>query len=203
MSVPWVFASRNANKRKEVEDALRAVGVVLLPPGGASEPGEVEETEATFEGNALLKARAWALSTGCPALADDSGLIVDALGGRPGVHSARYGGAGLTDAQRWVLLLEELRGVAGPARSARFVAALAWVSPAGEEQVFHGTLEGAIAEGARGAGGFGYDPVFVLPDGRTLAELPRLEKAQLSHRAKALAALIVWWRGRAAAAGEK
>ena len=153
----------------------------------------MDETEDTLEGNARLKARAVAAVAGEPAVADDTGLEVDALGGRPGVYAARYAGEAATYADNVAKLLDELDGVADPAdRTARFrtVALVAW--PDGREVVAHGVVEGHIAVEARGAGGFGYDPVFVPHDGdgRTFGEMTAEEKAVVSHRARAFAALV-------------
>jgi len=148
-----------------------------------------EETADTYAGNALLKARAAASLTGCVVLADDSGLEVDALGGAPGLRSARYGGPGLDDAGRVRLLLDALRAVPAAERTARFRCVIALIEPDGRERLVEGTVEGCIAEAPRGKGGFGYDPVFFYPPlGRTLAELTEEEKARVSHRAHAVAA---------------
>jgi XTP/dITP diphosphohydrolase len=138
--------------------------------------------------NALGKARAAARLSGAVALADDSGLEVDALGGRPGVSSARYGGAGLSDADRCAALLAELSAVASERRTARFRCVVALVSSDGSEEVVEGVVEGRITDAPRGAGGFGYDPVFCYPPlGRTFAELDPALKNGVSHRGKALA----------------
>jgi XTP/dITP diphosphohydrolase len=148
-----------------------------------------EETADTYAGNALLKARAAVPITGCLVLADDSGLEVDALGGAPGLRSARYGGPGLDDAGRVRLLLDALRAVPANERSARFRCVIALVAPDGREWLVDGTVEGRIAEAPRGCGGFGYDPVFFYPPfGRTLAELTEAEKSRVSHRARAVMA---------------
>jgi XTP/dITP diphosphohydrolase len=145
-----------------------------------------EETGATYRDNALLKARAAAAATGHTALADDSGLEVDALGGEPGVRSARFGGAGLDDAGRTTLLLKRLAARPGDARSARFRCVIAIVDATGRERVVEGTVEGVIAPAPRGSAGFGYDPIFVYPPlGRTFAELTSDEKLRVSHRAAA------------------
>lgn len=152
---------------------------------GAAVP---DETADTYAGNALIKARAAAGLTGCLVLADDSGLEVDALGGAPGLRSARYGGPGLDDAGRVRLLLDALRAVPAAERTARFRCVIALVEPDGRERLVKGTVEGRIAEAPRGKGGFGYDPVFFYPPlGRTLAELSEAEKARVSHRARAVA----------------
>jgi XTP/dITP diphosphohydrolase len=152
---------------------------------GAAAP---EENEATYRGNSLLKARAAARLTGQWSLGDDSGLEVDALGGAPGVHSARYGGPGLDDAGRRARLLEALRDVPGEDRTARFRCVIAIVDPAGREWVVEGVAEGMITRAPRGDGGFGYDPLFYYPPlGRTFGELSDEEKSHVSHRALAAA----------------
>lgn len=176
-----MLATRNPGKVREVQEAIADldVQVITLDP---TLP-EVEETEPTFVGNALLKARAACAAMGHLALADDSGLVVDALNGEPGVYSARW--APTTD-ERNDKLLARLQGVPDPQRTARFVSAIAMVAPDGREAVVEGYLEGHIGHGRRGTGGFGYDPLFVLPDGRTLAELSIAEKNAISHRGKAL-----------------
>jgi XTP/dITP diphosphohydrolase len=148
-----------------------------------------EETEDSYRGNALLKARAAAGFSGLLALADDSGLEVDALGGLPGVRSARFGGPGLDDAGRCRRLLEVLREVPDEQRTGRFRCVIAVVEPHGREDVVDGVVEGVILTAPRGKGGFGYDPLFFYPPlGRTLAELSETEKAAVSHRGRALAA---------------
>ena len=152
---------------------------------GAAAP---EENETTYRGNALVKARAAARLTGAWALGDDSGLEVDALGGAPGLHSARYGGPGLDDAGRRALLLEALRDVPDEARTARFRCVIAIVDPDGREWVVEGVAEGTIVSAPRGEGGFGYDPLFYYPPlGRTFGELSDEAKSRVSHRARAAA----------------
>lgn len=180
-----VVASKNPDKVREVEEVLASLDVPVEVVGGLDWP-EVEETEPTLEGNALLKARAVAAATGVPALADDTGLEVDALGGAPGVRTARYAGEEASYADNVRRLLEELRGVSD--RTARFRTVVALVRPDGREVVAEGVLEGRIAEEPRGSGGFGYDPVFEV-GGRTLAEMGSAEKHAISHRARALRAL--------------
>ena len=156
--------------------SLREVPGASLPP----------ETGATYVENALIKARAAHRLTGHAALADDSGLEVDALGGAPGLHSARFGGPGLDDAGRVALLLERLRTVPREQRTARFRCVIALVDEAGRERTVEGVAEGAIATAPRGDGGFGYDPVFFYPPlGRTFGELSDHEKERVSHRALA------------------
>ena len=155
-----------------------------------------DETGQTYHDNARLKARAAGALTGMLALADDSGIEVDALGGAPGVHSARFGGPGLDDAGRTALLLERLRGVPPTARTARYRCVIALVWPDGRERTVEGTAEGVITLAPRGAGGFGYDPVFEDPAlGRTFAELTPEEKAAVSHRGRAVRAAAALLRG--------
>jgi XTP/dITP diphosphohydrolase len=159
---------------------------LLADLAGATLP---EETGTTYRDNALLKARAAARATGTLSLADDSGLEVDALGGEPGLYSARFGGPGLDDAARYALLLERLRGVSRDRRTARFRCVLALVEPDGHEQVVEGTVDGVIAEVPRGINGFGYDPVFFYPPlGRTFGELPPETKHRVDHRGAAVRA---------------
>ena len=148
-----------------------------------------EETGATYADNALVKARTAAGLTGALSLGDDSGLEVDALGGVPGLYTARFGGSGLDDRGRWELLLERLRGVPPARRTARFRCVIALAGPDYTEKVVEGVAEGVIAEAPRGTSGFGFDPVFFYPPlGRTFAELSDAEKARVSHRGLALAA---------------
>lgn len=180
-----VVASKNADKIREIEAVLLGLGLVREIAAGLDWP-DVEETESTLEGNALLKARAVAASTGLPALADDTGLEVDALDGAPGVRSARFAGEGASYADNVRALLEQLDEVAN--RSARFRTVMALVIPDQGEIVAEGVLEGRIIETPRGDSGFGYDPVFEF-DGRTLAELEDAEKNALSHRGRALRSL--------------
>jgi len=187
-----VLATHNKKKLVEIE---RIVGP-LLPSLRVSTLDDFEpydepvETEATFEGNALLKARAAVAQTGLPVLADDSGLAVDALNGMPGVLSARWAGRPKSDERNNSLLLEQLLDVPDARRTAAFVSVVAFVLPSGEEQVVEGRVPGRILREPRGEGGFGYDPLF-LPDGSelTMAELPAEAKDELSHRGRALRAV--------------
>ncbi|MFZ5814279.1 MAG: RdgB/HAM1 family non-canonical purine NTP pyrophosphatase [Bacillota bacterium] len=178
-----VLASRNPGKIRELQALLaeREIEVVGLDP---SVP-DVEETGSSFEENALLKARAACAATGLPALGEDSGLAVDALGGEPGIHSARWVAG--SDADRMYALLERMAHLPDDQRSGRYVSVIAIVTPDGREELFRGELEGRIARAPRGSGGFGYDPVFELPEGRTTAEISMEEKNAISHRARALA----------------
>ena len=183
-----VIASGNAGKVREFGALLAGLGLETRPqPEGL----DVEETGSTFAENARLKAEAVARTTGCWALADDSGLSVDALGGAPGVHSARYADS---DAARIERLLQELAAAgarSATARSARFTAALALASPRGEIVLeVEGICPGTILEAPRGSGGFGYDPVFFVPEaGLSFAEMTHALKAQLGHRGRAFAEL--------------
>jgi XTP/dITP diphosphohydrolase len=183
----YVLATANPDKAREISEILGA-GVLLR--ARPAEVGDVEESGETLTENALLKARALVAATGRPAIADDTGLEVDDLGGEPGVRSARFAGEEASYADNVAKLLAALAGVEG-ARRARFrtVAAAAW--PGGQEVVAEGAVEGRIPDRARGAGGFGYDPVFVPDegDGRTFAEMTAAEKHRLSHRGRAFRAL--------------
>jgi XTP/dITP diphosphohydrolase len=211
-----LIATSNKGKVAEIASLLegancRVIGLQDLP----QVPPPVEETGTTFVENALIKADYYHAATGLLALADDSGLEVDALNGRPGVYSARYGGEGLSGDQQIALLLEEMKSVPEEKRTARFVCAVALVgaavdtsnrrafvrSPDGApvdepsrpqvRQIFKGQCEGRIALAPRGAGGFGYDPIFIDAElGRTFAELSPEEKSSRSHRGKALRAAI-------------
>ena len=182
---PLVIASGNAGKVREFSHLLADLGLEIRPqPAGL----EVEETGSTFAENARLKATAVALATGCWALADDSGLAVDALGGAPGVHSARYAAS---DPERIARLLRELAAATGPDRSARFTAALAVADPSGAIVLeVEGHCPGLILEAPRGSGGFGYDPVFLVPEaGLTFAEMDKTTKGRIGHRGRAFALL--------------
>jgi XTP/dITP diphosphohydrolase len=180
-----VLATKNPDKRAELAEVLAAIEGIGPVVEGLRWP-DVAETEPTLEGNALLKARAVVAATGVAAIADDTGLEVEALGGAPGVRTARYAGPEATYADNVAALLAALDGVED--RRARFRTAVAVATPTGEELVVEGVLEGIIAEVPRGVGGFGYDPVFDV-DGRTLAELAPEEKHAISHRGRALRAL--------------
>ncbi len=187
----YVAATANAHKLIEMRAVLEPLGVTL--DARPEEIPDVDEVAETLEGNAQAKALAVAQLSGRPAIADDTGLFVAALGGRPGVRSARYAGEGASDEDNVRLLLAELTDVPEGSRDAYFRTVIAVAAPEGRTTVVDGVLAGAIGFVARGTFGFGYDPVFVLPspDGRTLAELPLLEKSRISHRARALRALAV------------
>jgi XTP/dITP diphosphohydrolase len=182
-----VLATHNAGKVAELRRILAGFDVELLDASDVDLP-DVDETGATFTANALLKARAGAAACGLPCLADDSGLVVDALGGDPGVRSARYAGPHGDDAANLRLVLERMAG--RDDRTARFVCVAALASPDGREWTAEGVVEGRLTEAPRGEGGFGYDPIFV-PDGddRTTAEMPPAEKDVISHRGQAFRAI--------------
>jgi XTP/dITP diphosphohydrolase len=187
-----VLASANPGKLRELAALVAPAGFELLPQAALG-VDPVPETGTTFLENALLKARHAAAAAGLPALADDSGIEVDALGGRPGVLSARFAGEGASDAANLARLLAELAGVPEERRSARYRCVVAWVRTADDPAPLTGagTWEGRIAFAPRGSGGFGYDPAFI-PAGeqRTAAELSPAEKNRVSHRAQALARLV-------------
>lgn len=186
----WVLASHNAGKIKEIGELLAPQGIKLQSAADFSLP-EPEETESTFSGNALLKARAACEATNRPALADDSGLCVTALGGQPGIHSARWAGEP-RDFMRAMQRIEDELAVSGSDdRSAAFICVLALVFPDGGEHLYEGRVEGQLVWPPRGEGGFGYDPVF-QPQGdeRVFSEMTATEKAGYSHRAKALTKLM-------------
>lgn len=183
------MATGNQGKLAEYRRLLAGSGVEPASPADIGLDLEVDEDGATFLANSQKKAREYAAASGMAVLADDSGLVVKALGGEPGVRSARYGGPGLDDAGRCALVLRRLAGVGD--RAARFVCVVSLARPgAPVRDVFVGTCEGRIGREPRGHGGFGYDPIFVFPDGRTMAELPEEEKDQRSHRGLAVRELL-------------
>ena len=190
-----VLASHNKKKMKEMREILSQLGVEVVSQSDVGVDLEPEETGATFEENARIKARAIMEATGLPAIADDSGLAVDALDGAPGVYSARYGGEGLNDEERWQLLLKNMEGKTD--RACRFVCVICCVLPGGEEVMSRGEVRGVVAHGPDGDGGFGYDPIFYLPEkGCTMAQLSAEEKNAISHRGNALRAFQAEWERR-------
>jgi XTP/dITP diphosphohydrolase len=196
-----LLATTNPGKLREFRRLLDGCGFDLVSPADVNVSLDVEEHGETYAENATTKARAYAEEAGLPALADDSGIEVDALSGGPGMRSARYGGDGLDDEGRTALLLRELAEVPDERRTARYraVVAVAFPAPNGSEvALFHGTQEGRIAREPRGTGGFGYDPVFLVGDGRTQAELSDAEKDAISHRGQAMRAAAAWLRERSA-----
>jgi XTP/dITP diphosphohydrolase len=181
-----LVATHNRGKLREFEQIFEGMGLDLLSLDDVGITWDVAETGATFEANARLKAETYSAATGLATLADDSGLEVDALGGAPGMYSARYGGPALTSEQRYELLLENLRSVPHERRTARFYCVLALAVPGKPTLIVDGEISGLIASEPRGEGGFGYDPVFWLPEyGATMAELPAETKNRISHRARA------------------
>jgi len=192
-----VFASRNRGKIREIRALLEDLPIVLRSLDDFPDAPEVEEDGDTFLENALKKALAIARYTGCAAMADDSGLTVDALGGAPGVHSARYAGEGADDGRNIEKLLREMQDIPEKERGAAFRCVLVLCEPDGSCESFEGAWEGRIAEKPDGDGGFGYDPVFYLPGlGKTVARLSLEEKNRLSHRARAMERLREALEGR-------
>ena len=182
-----LLATRNKNKRNEIMNRFSSVkGIEYLSLSDFKDIPEIEETGITFIENALIKAVAVSRLTGMISLADDSGLVVDSLDGRPGIYSARYAGEAATDMDRNMKLLDEMKGI--ESRSARFICAIAIATPEGKTFTVEGKCEGKITEELKGNGGFGYDPIFFIPEKSvTMAELSLDEKNRISHRAKALA----------------
>jgi len=194
-----VLATNNAHKLTEVRAILAGCGLKVASPSDLGVEFDVEEAGATFRENALLKAMACHRETGLAALGDDSGLVVEGLDGRPGVLSARYSERHGDDAANTARVLEELAQLGDVSRAAAFVCSLAWVDLEGGAHFFEGRVEGEIASAGAGSGGFGYDPVFYLPQCRcTMAELPFEQKNTLSHRRRALDAFVAWWQERGA-----
>lgn len=192
-----VLATTNQGKVAEVADALARFGLEVRGLDAYPQIGEIDENGATFEENALIKARAAAACTGLPAIADDSGLMVDILAGAPGVHSARYGSdlaylpGESRDARNIRKLLAAMAGVAPERRGCMFVTVMAWVKPDGQYITARGQWHGRILERPIGANGFGYDPVFLDPDlGLSAAQLSREQKNARSHRGAALRSLL-------------
>jgi len=187
-----VLATKNQKKLRELQDSLSAQGVELVLQSDLGVDIDVEETGDTFEANALLKAEAVCQATGLPAISDDSGLVVDALDGAPGVYSARYGGEGLDDEGRYRLLLRNMEGMND--RTCRFVCVICCAFPSGERILARGECPGVLSEAPQGDGGFGYDPIFYLPElGKSMAELSANEKNTISHRGSALRAFQKEW----------
>ena len=188
--IKMLLATRNVGKLREYETLLHNLPVRWRLLYDLKLVEEVAETGATFEENARLKALTYARAGRLPTLADDSGLEVNALGGAPGVRSARYAGADASDEDRYRLLLRNLAGVPDGQRGARFVCVVALALPDGTLATARGTVEGRILHEPRGEGGFGYDPVFWVTEmGRTMAELAPEDKNRVSHRGRAVAAI--------------
>lgn len=180
-----LFASHNRNKIKEIESILS--GVKIITPRELGDEEDVEETGATLAENAFIKANHYYQKHGCPVFADDTGLIVPALDGAPGVRSARFAGEDATYADNNRLLLKLMAGVEGEKRVAHFLTVICYIDATGQARYFHGRLDGMILTTPRGENGFGYDPVFFVSEaGKTLAEMDAAEKNGLSHRRRAL-----------------
>ena len=184
----YIMASNNKKKLIEMRDILSQIGIEVISQEEAGISVEPEETGTTFEANAIIKAQAVMKLSGLPAIADDSGLVVEALDGQPGIHSARYGGdACKSDEDRVALLLSKMHNEEH--RNAKFVSSIACVFPDGHKLTAQGQCKGEISRQPRGTGGFGYDPVFFLPEhGKTMAELSPDLKNKISHRANAITA---------------
>ena len=183
-----IFATGNAGKMREIREILADMGMEIYSMKEAGIAADIEENGSTYEENAMIKARAVAAQAkDAIVLADDSGLEIDFLGGEPGIHSARYLGEDTSYRIKNAELLKRLDGVPQEKRTARFVCAIAAVLPDGRELTTRATIEGSIDYGEKGEGGFGYDPIFYVPEfGKTTAELTEEEKNQISHRGKAL-----------------
>lgn len=185
-----LVATKNKGKLREIGEILDSTGITPVGMDEAGITAEIVEDGETFAINAAIKARALHAMTGLPVLADDSGLAVNALNGAPGVRSARYSGENATDEANWQKLLAEMAEVPEAKRGAAFVCAMVLVGPDGSEHSAEGKLEGSIAGAPKGDGGFGYDPVFLLNEGITLAEAGATLKNSISHRASALARIL-------------
>jgi XTP/dITP diphosphohydrolase len=193
LALPLVLGSRNAHKLRELRALLAPQPLDPLPDSADLPP----ETGTTFAENARAKARATAGATGRPALGEDSGIVVPALGGAPGVSSARYAGPDATDEENRQKLLRET--ARADDRSAAYVCALAFAEPGGEERMFEGRCEGSLAPNPSGTGGFGYDPIFIPAEGDgdgTMASLPPVRKNEISHRGKAARLFLDWLSSR-------
>jgi len=195
-----LLATTNEHKLDEFRTIFRDLPFTLLSLRDIHIDMDVEETGTTFAENAILKAQAYAQAANMLALADDSGIEIDALGGAPGVYSARFAGREASYAERFRLIYERLQDVPPSERTARFRCAIALAEPSGYLRVVEGTIEGVIAESARGENGFGYDPIFLVPEsGKTTAEMAPAEKNRISHRGRAAEAarrLLESWPAR-------
>jgi len=186
-----IVGTKNPGKLVEIRSILAGIELDLVPLTDFPDAPEVAEDGQTYHENALKKAQTIATWSGRLTLADDSGLEVAALGGAPGVYTARFGGPGLSSRERCLLLLERLRGVPEAQRQARFRCVAVLADPAGHTLMREGSCPGRIGETLRGEQGFGYDPLFILPKlGRTMAELSTAEKDRISHRARAIRAMV-------------
>ncbi len=180
-----VLASNNKNKLREFKEILEPLGFDVTSQGEEGVNLDPDETGTTFEENSLIKAKALYDVVNCPVVSDDSGLEVDALGGEPGVYSARYGGSEVDDIDRCYIVIDKLKGVPDEKRTARFVAVITYIDCMGKVHQFRGTMEGRIGYERKGEHGFGYDPIFMVGD-RSTAEIEPDEKNAISHRGNAL-----------------
>ena len=187
-----LLATNNLGKLKEIIRLLDKCSLSIFTPEQLNIDLDVLENGSTYSENAFLKAHAFAKAGNCLALADDSGLEVDALGGKPGLFSARYGSSELNDLGRVHFMLREMEDISDENRTARYVAAVIFVWPCGSYRVFEETWDGLIARNPIGDKGFGYDPIFVTSDGRTSAQLSSEEKDKVSHRGKAIRKALKW-----------
>ena len=192
--IPLFLATRNRHKTREIQTML-GEGVVVVDATGVPELPEIEETGITFEANARLKAEGISQHISGLVLADDSGLEVDALGGEPGIYSARYAGAGCTDLQNTELVLEKMQKIPSEQRAARFRCLLAVARDGKTIATFDGTVEGKLTTEITGEGGFGYDPIFI-PEGyeKSFGEFPSELKNSMSHRGRTLEQFRAWWK---------
>ena len=190
-----LLATNNPGKLKEITRLLDKCSLSIFTPGQLNIDLDVLENGSTYSENAFLKAHAFAKVGNCLALADDSGLEVDALGGRPGLFSARYGSSELNDLGRIQFMLREMECIPDEKRTAHYVAAVIFVWPCGSYRVFKETWDGSIARSPIGNRGFGYDPIFITSDGRTSAQLSSEEKDKVSHRGKAIRSALKWLVG--------
>ncbi len=187
----FVLASRNKHKAQEIESILGSDFSIITMDETAAKGMEIIEDGETFEENALIKARAVAKATNLPTIADDSGICIDALKGAPGVHTARFAGDNATDDENIDKLLKSLENVPENERGAYFACCIAVVFPSGEEKIFFGKCEGRILNERQGENGFGYDPVFFVPEYNcSMAQLPAKTKNSISHRSRALSAMV-------------
>ena len=197
MTASVIIATSNTGKLAEFQNSLTPVFETILSAAEAGVINLPKETGSSYIENALLKAMYVAKQTNLPTIADDSGLEVNALAGRPGIFSARFGGI-LSDSERVNYLLKELNSVPGDDRGARFVCAIAFFLPNGQSKTFTGQVIGEILDTPRGKSGFGYDPIFFCPElGKTFGEATELEKRRVSHRGKALKGLLSWFHAQA------
>ncbi|MGN0537542.1 MAG: RdgB/HAM1 family non-canonical purine NTP pyrophosphatase [Acutalibacteraceae bacterium] len=187
----YMLASNNPKKLEELSRVLKPLGVSVTTPSQMGfEVGEIEETGITFEENAEIKAKTVCELTGYPTIADDSGLMVDALDGRPGVYSARYGGEDTPYEKKINTLLGEMMRSGNPSRAAHFVCVICCYYPDGKKIIVRGETDGTIGYAPRGKGGFGYDPIFFTEGNKTFAELSETQKDAISHRGRALRQLV-------------